>query len=341
MTLRLSGPRSRRRGRFAVVAAAAVAAAALAGCSGTGQADADTAADSFPDRGVTLIVPFPAGGAADAVGRALVAAAGPSFPEGITVENRDGGAGVVGMTEVFKSDPDGYTLGLIGHTTTTLSPHTVSGISYDTPDDYASVMQVAYAPLLLVTRADAPWADFAGFVAAAGAGGLTHGSAGAGTPSHLAFEELKAAAGIDVTHVPFAGDAPALTALLGGSIDADILAPATVLGQVQSGDLKVLATFEAKRNTLFPDAPTVKEAGYDVQFSTVFGVYAPKGTPPAVVTQLDGAFKKAMETPPFTEFLTSKNFVPSYLDSAGMDASLRTYYADFGVLVDKLGLAAK
>jgi len=329
------GSRAHARSLRAVLAAA-LGLATLAGCSG-GAADASS---TFPERSVTVIVPFPAGGAADSLARALVAAAAESFPEGIAVENRNGGAGVVGMTEVFGSDPDGYTLGLVGHTTTTLSPHTVAGISYGTPDDYTPVVQVAYAPLLLVSRADTPWKDLAGFVDAAKQGGLTHGSAGAGTPSHLAFEELKSAAGFDATHVPFAGDAPALTALLGGSIDAGAFAPATVMGQIQTGELQVLATFEGRRNSLFSEVPSVKEAGYDVEFSTVFGVYAPKGTPARVVEYLDTAFKKAMDSPKFHEFLTSQNFVADYLSAADMVVRLRHHYAEFAELSKKLGLAA-
>lgn len=292
----------------------------------------------YPDRQVTLVVPFPAGGAADAVGRELVDDVKDSFSEGISVENRDGGGGVVGMTEVFNSDPDGYKLGIVAQTTTTLTPHTVDGISWDTPDDYESIIQVAYAPLVIVTRADAPWKNFDEFIQAAKSDDLKYGSAGEGTPSHLALESLKLEADFDLTHVPFEGDAPALTALLGGNVDAGVQAPGTILGQVESGDLKVLATLEPERSDVFPDAPTVVESGYDVVMASYFGIYGPKGMPSATIAHIHDAFKKGIETSDFEQFLKSRYFVEAYLSSEDMDASLRENYDGFRDLAEQIGL---
>lgn len=294
----------------------------------------------YPSRQVSLIVPFPAGGAADATARALVDASKASFASGIVVENRQGGAGAVGMTEVVQAPTDGYKIGLVGQTTMALLPHTVDGLAYDTPEDYQPIIQVAYAPLVLVTREDAQWQTAEEFIAAAKAspGELTFGSAGAGTPSHILFETLKAEAEIDMTHVPFEGDAPAITAMLGGNVQALIQAPGAIVGHEEAGSMKVLATFEPARNRLFPDAPTMQEVGHDIVFTSNFGVYGPKNLPADVVTYLHDSFKKAVETQSFKDFAQKQNYVVAYQATADMKAQLVKDYEFFKEIAATLGL---
>jgi tripartite-type tricarboxylate transporter receptor subunit TctC len=264
-------------------------------------AGATPAAAQYPERPVTILSGYPAGGMVDIVARLLAEGMRVKFPKGILVVNRTGAGGAVAAAEVATGKPDGYTIVLTPLSTLVIQPQ-ILDVRFKTPDDYEPVINVvSYYPLLVV-KPDAPWKNAREFVAEAKAnpGKFRVGSPGEGTSSHLNLEEFMHVAGIKTTHVPYRGWGESSPALLGGHIEALVAQPGEVKPMVDGKRMRALVVFQNSRHPAFPDAPTAKELGWNVANGVWFLLMAPRGTPAPVIQYVHDAAKAAMEDPAFT-----------------------------------------
>jgi tripartite-type tricarboxylate transporter receptor subunit TctC len=277
--------------------------ATIAGMAGTAalvttvRARAQTAADGFPSRPITLVVPYPAGGPVDIVARLLAQEAAPRLGRPIIVDNRGGGSGIIGSLAVARAAPDGHMLVLGTNQTHATNQSLIRNCPYDAVTDFAPVAGIAAIPHVLVVPASLPVATAAAFVAFAKArpGALNYGSTGNGSASHLAFELLMTRTGIRLQHIPFRGAAPMMQELLAGRIDAAIATLPSVVSQIEAGALTPLAVASATRAASLPAVPTLAEAGFPgVEADAWFTVFAPARTPAAIVDRLFDAVAAAL-----------------------------------------------
>jgi tripartite-type tricarboxylate transporter receptor subunit TctC len=297
------------------------------------------AAAQYPDRPVTCIVGYPAGGLADVVARALLEGMKKKFPKGIAVVSRQGAGGSIGAAEAIGAKPDGSVFGLLPISNLVIQPQ-LNDLPYKTPDDYIPFINLVSWNPLLVVRSEAPWKTVQEFIAAAKAspGKLRVGSPGEGTSSHLNLEELKRHAGANLTHVPFAGWGEGSPALLGGHIEALVAQPGEVRPLSDAKKMRVLAVFQPKRNPIFPDAPTTTELGWPVANGAWFVLVAPKGTPPAVVKYLHDAAKAAMEEPSFVDFASKRAINLDYRPEPKVREDLWREYKSHTEILKRAGL---
>jgi tripartite-type tricarboxylate transporter receptor subunit TctC len=257
-------------------------------------------ADDWPTRPVTMVVPFAAGGPADAVGRIVAARVSEALGQEVIVENVGGGGGMVGGARVTRGAADGYQF-VLGN----MGTHAANQTLYKTPlynaaSDFAPVTLIAETPLLLLTRKDLPADNLPQFVAYARANQakMQFGSGGAGSASHLACLLVNLAIGINVTHVPYRGAAPAMQDLIAGRIDYQCPDSPTSVAQIESGTIKALAALTAERSARLPNVPTAREQGLtEVVASNWFAAFYPKGTPAGIVEKLRAALALSMDTP--------------------------------------------
>jgi putative tricarboxylic transport membrane protein len=300
------------------------------------------AAAQYPERALTIVAAYPAGGMVDIVARPLAEGMKKKFPKGVAVLNRPGGGGSVGMAEVAQAKPDGYTVILAPVSTLVIHPQ-LNDLPYKTPDDYQPIINtIAFYPLLAV-REDAPWKTVQEFVNAAKAspGKFRVGTPGEGTGSHLSLEQLAAAAGFKFTHVPFSGWGESSPALLGGHVDAVVAQPGEVKPLVEGKKLRTLVVFQQKRHEVFPNAPTAKELGWDAGLGTWFVLTAPKGTPPAVVQYIHDAAKTAMEEPTFVNLMKTRAVELDYKNGEKARADLWHEYKAYSDILRRLGMIKK
>lgn len=264
----------------------------------------------FPARPVTLICPFTPGASADAALRALAGAAGRELGQQVIVENKPGVSGTLGAGSLVNARPDGYTLSQV--TNTLVRQPFIGKTNYDVAKDFTYVLGVTAFEFGLAVRADAPWKTFRELVAHAKKNpGLSFGTTGVGTAPHQVIQRIGEIEQITWTHVPYKGQAPAMTDLEGGHIqllsDTSAWAPF-----VDSGHFRLLAVYSERRLKRWPDVPTLKEIGYDIADSAPWGIVGPAGMDPAVVKRLDAAFRKAMQDPAFLESLALLGQEPRY-----------------------------
>jgi tripartite-type tricarboxylate transporter receptor subunit TctC len=260
---------------------------------------------AYPDRPIKLVAPFPAGGTVDVVARAVATQLGRQIGGTVVVENVPGAGGTIAGARVAKAAADGYTL-LFTTPNHTISPALLAKMPYDTEKDFAPVSLVAQIPELLVANASQPFQDFAGFVqyARANPGKLNYSSAGSGTLPHVTMELLLLRLGLQLTHVPYKGAAPAMNDLLGGQVALKMDTIATSSQHVKSGRLRPLAIASQRRSPLMPDVPTVAEAGLAGYEGILWmGVLAPAQTDPAVVQALYRAIAAFTQQPDFRQQL--------------------------------------
>jgi tripartite-type tricarboxylate transporter receptor subunit TctC len=297
-------------GAIASLAAALAVAFAMA-------APAAAAAD-FPVRPVTLIVPFTPGGATDVMGRALADEMSKHLGQPVVVENRPGANTIVGAEQLARSDADGYTLMVAAGSTMVLNPLLYDKLSYDPQKDMEIISLVGEIPLIALVPMSSPARTLAEFVdyAKKQKGKLNFASVGTGSTLHLAGELFKQEAGVDMTHVPYKGSAPAITDLIGGQVDLMFDAYATAYPQIEGGRLRALAVASEKRLPTLPDVPTLAET-YPGYLTTVwYGVIAPDGVPDEVKTAIKSAIDKTLETPDFRQRVEKSGFVVSTPHSA-------------------------
>jgi tripartite-type tricarboxylate transporter receptor subunit TctC len=273
--------------------------AAVAGLSLFLGAQASWAQD-WPTRPVQIIVPQSAGGGADILTRELAARLQPLLGQTIVVENKPGAGGVIGTDLVARAAPDGYTLVMGAISTHGINPSLYKKLSYDALADFVPVALVATAPLMVVTYPALPVKSVQELIAAAKAnpGKLTFGSAGKGNSTHLAGELFQSMAGVEMLHVPFKGATPAEVGLMGGHVSVMFSSIMTALPLSREGKMKALAVTSAKRSGMAPELPTVAESGlpgFDV--TPWYGIFAPAGTPAAVVERLSKEIKVVLDMP--------------------------------------------
>jgi putative tricarboxylic transport membrane protein len=300
------------------------------------------AAAEYPERALTIVAAYPAGGMVDIVARPIAEAMKKKFPKGVAVLNRPGGGGSVGMAEVAQAKPDGYTIILAPVSTLVIHPQ-MNDLPYKTPDDYEPIINtIAFFPLIAV-REDAPWKSVQEFVNAARAnpGKFKVGSPGEGTGSHLSLEQLMVAANFKVTHVPFSGWGESSPAVLGAHVDAVVAQPGEVRPLVEGKKLRTLVVFQSKRHAAFPDTPTAKELGWDAGLGTWFVLTAPKGTPPVVTKYIHDAAKAAMEEPAFVNLMKSRAVDIDYKNGDKARADLWQEYKAYGTILTRLGMIKK
>jgi len=267
-------------------------------------AHAQTPEANWPSKPIRWIVPFPPGGAMDAIARTLGEKAARTLGQPFVIENRPGAGGNIGADFVAKSPADGYTLMITSIGMATNKP-LYRKLSYDPIKDFAPVGVLAVVPNILVTNSTQPQIkSVVDVVAAAKAapGKLTYASAGNGTSIHLAGEVFTSLAGVDMLHIPYKGSGPAVSDLLGGQVNYMFDSITSARPHIQSGKLRALAVTTAKRSTSMPDVPTMEEAGikgYEV--SPWFAAFMPAGTPPAIVKKLNQTFVAAMKQPDVIE----------------------------------------
>ena len=280
----------RRRDLLALLASGA----AVLGLGAVAQAQT---ASPWPDRPITMVVPFPPGGVADTVARPVAEALGRELKQMVIVDNRVGAGGATGIASVARAPADGQTLLM-----------SLSSISILPEADVILARKPAYAlkqfipiarftadPTVLVVRADAPWATLADFIAdlKKKPGRYNYGSSGNYGTMHVPMEMLKAQAGVHMVHIPYTGAGPAVLALLGGQVDAVASGPASVLQQIKAGKLRALAHWGDKPLAALPEVPSLKQAGHPVQFAQWSALFVAAGTPEAVVQRLRAAARKA------------------------------------------------
>jgi tripartite-type tricarboxylate transporter receptor subunit TctC len=267
--------------------------------------------DPVPTRPITLVAPFPPGGIADLTGRPLAAAMEKVLKNPVALVNRQGAAGAVGMQSVAVSKPDGYTL-LVALSSISIIPEADKLFGRQpayTVDQFAPIALLSADPTVLVVRAESPWKTAKDFIedAKKRPGQISFSSSGVYGTLHMAMELLSSAAGIKLRHVPFPGGGPAVTALLGGHVDALASGPAAVLPQITAGKLRPLAGWGTERLAALPEVPTFKELGYpDAEFYIWAGVFAPKATPAPVLAKLRDAVRQAVNEPEFKDAMAKQ-----------------------------------
>ena len=306
--------------------------AMLVGCGAK-----EASADNYPSKAVQVIVPFTAGGGTDLVTRAIVDAAKDSFPKGISVENKTGGGGAIGMVAGANAAADGTVLTTVCVELTTL-PHTGTGATLQ-HDSFKPVLMMNSAYSVLSVKADAPYENLADFIEAAKTQDLQIGNSGVGAIWHLAAAALGQKAGVEFVHVPFNGAADAVTSLLGGHIDAITVSYPEVSAQVEAGEMKVLAVLAPERLAGIPEVPTAKEEGFDVAVGTWRGIGVPKDTPDEIVNKIYEIFSTAAETEGFKTFMANNNLDIDIMNPEEFKARIASDNEMFKVLISDLGLA--
>jgi tripartite-type tricarboxylate transporter receptor subunit TctC len=265
-------------------------------------------AQTYPDKPVRLIVPFSAGGPADLLGRLIAEKLTRSLGQTVVVINKDGAGTILGVDMAAKATPDGYTL-LLGNVAMVINSSAGKRLPYDLKRDLAPVSLAFTQPLILVINPSLPIVNLKEFIAYAKAnsGKLKYGSSGIGTSIHLTSELFRNATGIELTHIPYNGAAPALTDLLGGQIDLMFPGITPVVAHVKSGKLRAIGLTSAKRSAALPDVPTMNELGV-ANFESIgwYGVLVPAGTPKPVVARLNRDLVAALSQPDLRERLASQ-----------------------------------
>jgi len=293
--------------------------------------------EKYPMKPITLIVGYPAGGSVDVCARPFASAAGKILGQPIMIMNKPGGGSSVAMAILKNEKPDGYTIGLL-ISGAVMGQH-LREVPYDTAKDFTPIMQYGIYLYGLVVRSDSPWKTFNEFIdyAKANPGKILYSTAGPGTPQHLVMERLAMKEKITWKHIPFEGGGPAISALLGGHVQA--AAQTTEWKKhVESGRLRLLAVFGEKRMIDFPEVPTLLDLGYSITAPSLGSVVGPKGLSPQVVEMLHRAFKKAMEDPDFIRISRQMDMPLVYRSPQELAKHLLEMNEEVGSLIRSLGL---
>ena len=275
-------------------------------------------AQDYPSKPITMVNPFPPGGVVDVVGRPLAAVMEKSLKQPVIMVGKTGAGGAVGFAYAAKAPADGYTI-LMGLSSISIFPVS-DRINGKTPPyelkEFAPIALVTADPTVLVVRTDGPYKSVKDFVDAAKAnpGKINYSSSGVYGTLHVAMEIFANAAGIKLFHVPYQGGGPAVTALLGGQVQALASGPAPAIGQIKAGKMRALASWGSERLALMPDVPTFKELGYDLEYYFWVGIFAPKGTPTPIVNVLRDGLNKAAHSKQFLDTLENLGQELAYMD---------------------------
>jgi tripartite-type tricarboxylate transporter receptor subunit TctC len=301
-------------------------------------------AQDYPNRPITLIVPFPPGGSTTIVGRIVADKMSEALGQSIVVDNRGGAGGTIGSRAVAKSAPDGYTM-LLGYTgTLAIGPTLYGNVGYDPRTDFAPIGRIGTAPNTLVVHPSMPAHSVAELIAYAKAnpGKVNYGSAGIGTVSHVCGEYFATAAGVKITHVPYKGTGPAIIDLLGGHIPMAFAPIPATHENAKSGKLRMLAVTSTVRSTLLPDVPTIAEAalpGFEAVLR--YGLVAPPGTPGAIIEKLNAALNAALTSEDVRARLAVEGAEPLPSTPAEYGADIDREETQWSKVVKQSGASAK
>ena len=290
---------------------------------------------NWPDKPITMIVPFPPGGVADTVARPVAEALGKELKQTVIVENRAGAGGATGIGAAARAPADGYTV-LLSLSSISILPeadHILGRKAAFTVDQFKPIARFTADPTVLVVRADAPWKTLAEFVAAMKAkpAAYNYGSSGNYGTMHVPMEMLKASAGFRMTHIPYTGAGPALLALLAGQVDAVASGPSTVAQQIKGGKLRALAHWGDKPLSSLPEVPSLKQAGYNAGFAQWSALFVPAATPDAIVQKLRAAARKVAVDANVVQIINRAGSPIEYLDAP----EFQTYWnADARVMTE-------
>ncbi|MGZ0656471.1 tripartite tricarboxylate transporter substrate binding protein [Coraliomargarita sp. W4R53] len=291
---------------------------------------------TFPNRPVLLICPFSAGGGSDMLARGLARAAEADLGQNITVNNVTGGGGAVGFVAGLLAPPDGHTVTMI---TIELVSLPLQGLVPFQPDEFAPILRLNMDPAALAVRADCPANTFEEFIEWSKRGDvLSVGNSGPGTVWHMAAARLAEAASLELNHVPFGGASHAVTALVGGHIDAVTVSPGELRSQILAGQVKILGVMSDHRVSYSPDAPTFTELGYPLVFGTWRGLAVPRETPPEIRARLAEVFSKAAESAELAEFADAAGLNMAVASGSDFALQIENEKAEIGAIMKNLGL---
>lgn len=294
----------------------------------------------YPDRPLTVVAGFPAGGLVDIVARVVADGMKPKYPRGVVVVNKPGAGGAVAVEQLVQAQPDGYTIVLTPLSSLVIGPQINPKLNYHTPDDYDPIINlVAYYPLLVV-KEDAPWKTIQEFVADAKAnpGKMRVGTPGEGTSSHLNLEEFMSKTGAKMTHIPYAGWGQSSPALLGDHIEAVVAQPGEARPMVEGKRMRALVFFQEKRHPAFPDTPTARESGWDVANGVWYLLAAPKGTPASIEKQIHDAAKAVTDDPAFARTMDARGVDVDYRPGEKLRADLWQQYKLHTEILKRIGM---
>ena len=299
------------------------------------------AQDNWPAKPITMVVPFPPGGVADTVGRPVAQAMARELKQSVIVENKAGAGGAIGMAAVAKAQPDGYTMLMsLASMTTIPEADKVNGkTSLFQLSQLKPIARFTADPVVLVVRSEAPWKTVQEFVAdmKSKPGKYSFASSGNYGTMHVPMEMLKARADFRMLHVPYTGAGPALVALLSGQVDAVATGPASVLQHIKGGKLKALAHWGEGPLASLPGVPTMKQAGYPVEYAQWAGLFVPAGTPDAVVDKLRAAAQKAADDPAVNTAINGSGSSIMYMDAPQFQTYLNADAKKMADVVQKIG----
>jgi tripartite-type tricarboxylate transporter receptor subunit TctC len=299
------------------------------------------AQEPYPNKPITMVVPFPPGGVADTVGRPVAEAMGKHLNQTVVVVNRGGAGGGIGMAQVAKAAPDGYTV-LMALSSVVVLPE-ADKILNRTPmfelNQLLPIARITADPTVLVVRADSPWKTYADFIAHAKANPsrISFGSSGNYGTMHVPMEQLKSATSTFMLHVPYTGAGPALLGLLSGQIDAVASGPASVAGQIKAGKMRALAHWGEGRLALLPDVPSFKELGVPITYSQWSGIFVPAGTPPDVVAKLREAARAATRDERTIQVMTTAGTAFQFQDAPEFDRFVKDDASTMLKVVKQIG----
>lgn len=321
--------------RWCSIACAVVGAAALAQAQNPA---------SYPDRPIRLVVAFPPGGATDTTARQLTQELGEALGQSVVIENKPGAGGYVAWNHVATSDPDGYTL-LMAENAIGVSQalYKKALSSFDPVKQYDAIATVATSPLVLAVANNVKANSVAELVAYSRTvpQKLNYASAGIGSVSHLTFEVVKAATGMDAVHIPYKGGGPAMNDVIAGHVAINMASIQVAKGLVEAGKIKGLAVTSAERSPVLPNVPTMKEAGVktaDVDLRFWFGIFGPKGIPDAVKAKLDKAVAATLSNPRVRERLAKLDIEPAYAPGPVLKTKLENEIANWTKFIDEHGI---
>jgi tripartite-type tricarboxylate transporter receptor subunit TctC len=298
-------------------------------------------AQTFPLKPIRIIVPYPAGGASDTLARQLSVAVSDKTGQPVVVDNKPGGATVIAAQALLHAPADGYTVAIFDPSTVSMNQYLFKKLAYD-PATITPVTTLVKIQFGLMVASASPIKTLKEYVDAAKAkpNTITFGSSGAGNSVHLSMEQFKSVAGIDVTHVPYKGGAPALQDLIGGQIPSIMMDLTSAMPFIKAGQVRVLAVASPTRSEILPDVPTFAESGYsNFSAGSWFGLFVPQGTPAPVIVQLNTIFREAAATPKVTEWIKSVTLEPSSGTPSEFARLIKSDADSYGTTIRRLGFS--
>ena len=298
-------------------------------------------AEPYPSRPIRIIVPQAPGGTVDLTARLFAEQLRTALNATIVVENKPGASGAIGCDFVAHAAPDGYTLLAASTNTHTMLPHVQAGVQFDALHDFAPIANLVYTTNIVAVTPSLPVHTLTELIAYARAhpGKLNYATTGIGSSNHISTEYFKSLAQIDMVHIPYRGPVQNIEALVTGEVQVSLVSVGASLGQLRAGQLRALAVMSDVRSPLLPDVPTTAEAGLpDLKVRFWVGLVAPAGTPPEIINRLNAALRRSLDAPDVREWIASRGLEAVGGSPAEFADEIRAEYAQWGALLNRIGL---